>query len=61
MSWIPEPLVETFIDRKDGSCRDPLSDAGSAKPEVVKRLLIECGKALPVLTVLSDETKMKEL
>lgn len=62
LSGIPEPLVELFMGHKGGISQVYfLPDVESATPEIIKRLLSEYTKALPALTIFSDESKIKEL
>ncbi len=63
LSGVPGDLVEAFMGHRAGIEQTYfLPDLESANnPEVIKRVLEEYRKALPALTIFSDEEKIKRL
>jgi len=63
LSGVPEALVEAFMGHRRGIQQTyflPGLEAAS-NPEVVKRVMAEYAKALPALTIFSEEEKVKAL
>jgi hypothetical protein len=63
LSGVPGDLVEAFMGHRAGIEQTYfLPDVESANnPEVIKKVLEEYRKALPALTIFSDEEKIKHL
>jgi len=63
LSGIPQDLVEAFMGHRGGISQAYFlpSLEETSNPEIVKRVLAEYEKALPALTIFSEEEKVKAL